>query len=136
MIGLDTNVLVRYIAQDDPAQSGIANRLIEKTLSAEHPGFISTIVLCELVWVLEGAYECAHAEVVQVLDRLLRARPFVIERAEAAWQAKQMFATGKADFADCLIERTGSACGCDRTVTFDRTAARDAGMRLADADHV
>lgn len=135
MIGLDTNVLVRYLTQDDATQSAMANRLIERTLSAERPGFISTIVLCELVWVLQGAYECAHAEIVQVLDRLLRAKPLVVEQADLVWQAKQVFAAGKADFADCLIERTGNAGGCEHTVTFDRAAARDAGMRMLEAGH-
>ncbi|MEO8741396.1 MAG: type II toxin-antitoxin system VapC family toxin [Casimicrobiaceae bacterium] len=130
MTGLDTNVLVRYLTQDDPRQSALANQLIEDKLSQEAPGFISLIALVELVWVLEGAYDCDRAAVVAVLQRLLRAKPLVIERAEAAWQAVGMFAAGKADFADCMIERCGLVNGCDHTLTFDRLAAKDAGMRL------
>jgi len=64
---------------------------------------------------------------------LLRAKPLVVEQADLVWQAKQVFAAGKADFADCLIERTGNAGGCEHTVTFDRAAARDAGMRMPES---
>jgi predicted nucleic-acid-binding protein len=133
MIGLDTSVLVRYLTQDDPAQTLLANRLIETTLSADQPGFISIVVPCELVWVLESAYGCDHAQMTEILDRLLRARPFVVERADLAWQAEQAFGSGRADFADCVIERIGNAAGCDHTLTFDRVAARNAGMRLLES---
>jgi predicted nucleic-acid-binding protein len=128
--GLDTNVLVRYLTQDDPRQAALANQLIEDKLSQEAPGFIALIALVELVWVLEGAYDCDRAAIVAVLQRLLRAKSLVVERAEAAWQAVGAYAAGKADFADCLVERCGVANGCDHTLTFDRTAAKDAGMRL------
>jgi predicted nucleic-acid-binding protein len=130
VIGLDTNVLVRYLTQDDPRQSALANRLIEETLSADEPGFVSVVALVELVWVLESGYGCHRAQVSAVLERLLRARPLVVERAEAVWQAARVFAAGKADFADCMIERAGHAGSCDHTVTFDRVAAKDAGMHL------
>ena len=130
MTGLDTNVLVRYLTQDDATQAALANRLIEETLTADQPGFISTVVLVELVWVLESGYGCDRAQISAVLERLLRAKPLVVERAEVAWQAARLFAGSKADFADCLIERAGHANVCDCTVTFDRRAARDAGMRM------
>ena len=52
MIGLDTNVIVRYVVQDDPRQSAAATRLMEKTLSAENPGFVAVVTLCEVAWVL------------------------------------------------------------------------------------
>jgi predicted nucleic-acid-binding protein len=135
VIGLDTNVLIRYLAQDDPAQAALANRLIEETLSAEKPGFISTVVLVEVVWVLESGYECDRAELLTVLDRLLRAKQLVVESADVAWQATRAFTDGKADFADYVIERVGSANGCDHTLTFDRIAAKDAGMRLVETRH-
>ena len=130
MIGLDANILVRYLTQDDPKQAALANRLIEETLSAEHPGFVSTVALVELVWVLESGYGCDRAQISTVLERLLRAKPLVVERAEVAWQAARLFAAGKADFADCMIERAGHADACDHTLTFDRLAAKGAGMRL------
>jgi predicted nucleic-acid-binding protein len=130
VIGLDTNVLVRFLTQDDPKQAALANRLIEQTLSAENPGFVSTVALVELVWVLESGYGCARGEIASVLDRLLRVKPLVVERADVAWQAARRFAGGNADFADCMIERAGHANTCDHTLTFDRTAAKSAGMRV------
>lgn len=50
MIGLDTNVLVRYLAQDDPTQSPRATEIIEQEISKEKPGYISSVVLVETVW--------------------------------------------------------------------------------------
>jgi predicted nucleic-acid-binding protein len=132
VIGLDTNILVRYLTQDEPKQAALANVLIEETLTAESPGFVSTVALVELVWVLESGYSCARAQIVAILERLLRAKPIVVERADVAWQAARLFATGNADFADCLIERAGHANACDHTLTFDRLAVKGAGMRLLD----
>ena len=132
MIGLDANVVVRYLTQDDARQAALANSLVENELSAESPGFISSVALVEIVWVLEGAYECTREHVAAVLDQLLRTREFLVEEAEAVRRAVRMFTNGKADFADCLIERAGNSIGFDFTITFDRLAARDAGMRLLD----
>ena len=133
MIGLDTNVLVRYLTQDDAVQAALANHVIEETLSPEKQGFISAVVLVETVWVLESGYGCGRAEISSVLDRVLRAKPFIVEHADVAWQAARSFAAGKTDFADCMIERAGNANGCDHTLTFDRLAAKGAGMRLLEA---
>lgn len=130
MTGLDTNILVRYLAQDDPAQAALANLLIEETLTAEQPGFISTVMLVELVWVLESGYGCDRAQICTVLERVLRAKPLVVEHADVAWQAARRFAGSRADFADCMIERAGHANACDYTLTFDRLAVKDAGMRM------
>ena len=130
MIGLDTNVLVRYLTQDDPRQSALATRLLEDTLTVERQGFVSTVVLVELVWVLETGYRCGRVEIAGVVERLLRARTIAVEHADVAWQALRAFRASKAEFADCMIERAGHANGCERTVTFDRVAARTAGMQL------
>ncbi len=130
MIGLDTNVVVRYVTQDEPKQAALASKLMEETLSAENPGFVSTIVLIELVWVLETGYHCKRDLIVTILERLLRARSLVVEQTESTWQATRTYAQSKADFADCMIERAGHASGCDHTMTFDRGAVKTAGMRL------
>lgn len=130
MTGLDTNILVRYLTQDDQKQAALANHLIEETLSVEHPGFVSTVALVELVWVLESGYACDRTQITEVLERLMRAKPLVVENSDVAWQATRMFAATKADFADCLIERTGHANKCMRTLTFNRAAAKSAGMQL------
>ncbi|OGT00975.1 MAG: twitching motility protein PilT [Gallionellales bacterium RIFCSPLOWO2_12_FULL_59_22] len=130
MIGLDTNVLVRYLAQDDKSQSAAAGRLIERELSQETPGFVSLIVLVETVWVLESCYGSSRADIAAVLERLLRVKQLKIQDAETAWRALRLFLSCKADFSDCLIERLGHANGCLHTATFDKVAAKSAGMKL------
>lgn len=129
MIGLDTNVLVRYIMQDDARQSPLATRFVE-SLSAESPGYVPLVSVVELAWVLSSAYELGRGEVVEALEGLLRTKEIVVERAETVWKALRVFQSANADLADCLIERSAAAAGCDRTMTFDRGAAKGCGMTL------
>lgn len=129
MIGLDTNVLVRYLTQDDAAQSKKANTLME-SLSAEAPGFIAIVSIVELVWVLQGCYHSDKKEIMAVLDTLLKTKSLMVEHADVVWQALRQFSNANIDFADCLIERCNHAAGCDYTATFDRDAAKAAGMQL------
>ena len=129
MIGLDTNVLVRYVMQDDPKQSEKASRLIE-SLTQEAPGFVPVGALIELVWVLTSCYDLSREQIAQALDGLLRAKEIVLERAEQVSQALRTFGASGADFADCLIERTAAAVGCGKTMTFDTGAVKFAGMAL------
>jgi len=129
MIGLDTNVLVRYVMQDDAKQSAKATRLIE-SLAPEAAGFVSVIALIELVRILSSCYDLKREQIAQALDALLRAKELVLDRAEQVGQALRVFRASSADFADCLIERTAHAAGCDRTMTFDRSAASSVGMML------
>ena len=129
MIGLDTHVLVRYLAQDDLQQSAAAGRLFE-TFTAEHPGFVSVISIVELVWVLQSCYQAGRDDVQSAIEGLLRSRELIVERAEVIWQSLRLFTKGNADFADCVIERCGQAAGCDHTMTFDQNAAKTAGMKL------
>lgn len=129
MIGLDTNIVVRYLTHDDAAQTATAIKVID-SLSQDSPGFLSLIVTAELVWVLEVSYRFKKIEIERVLDALLRSKELVIERAEIVAQALQKFSASRADFADCLIERCGHAAECQYTVTFDQTAAGAVGMKL------
>ena len=129
MIGLDTNIVVRYLTHDDPAQTAAAVRVMD-SLSSDTPGFLSLIVIVELVWVLEVSYRFKKNEIEQVLETLLRSKELVIERAEVVFQALRRFSASRADFADCLIERYGHAAECQYTVTFDRNAGAAAGMKL------
>jgi predicted nucleic-acid-binding protein len=131
MIGLDTNVLVRYVAQDDPKQSPKATRLIE-SLTTEAPGFVGVVSVVELAWVLSGCYASTKGEICEVLETLLRTKEIIVAQADTVWKALRMFRDGKADFADCLIERTANEAGCSHTMTFDRNAAKTCGMRLID----
>lgn len=128
MIGLDTNVLVRYVTQDDPVQSAKASELIE-SLTTASPGFVSMISIVELVWVLQSCYQSAKSDVVTVLETLLRTRELSLEHAEIIWQALRKFVANKADFADCLIERCAHAAGCKYTATFDLNAVKTTGMK-------
>ena len=131
MIGLDTNVLVRYVAQDDAKQSPKATRLIE-SLSADAPGYVSIVSIIELVWVLTGCYKSTKGEICEVLETLLRTKEIVVAHADTVWKALRLFKEGKADFADCLIERSANEAGCSYTATFDRDAAAYSGMKLVD----
>jgi predicted nucleic-acid-binding protein len=130
MIGLDTNVLVRHLVQDDPGQSRKATQLITKQCTRDDPGFINRVVLCELVWVLESAYGYSKDTIVAVLDKLLRTSQLKIEDVQAAWTAFRMYQKGKADFADCLLGTTNRIGGCERTVTFDQPASKLQGFQL------
>ncbi len=129
MIGIDTNILVRFFAKDDVVQSARAKAFLQ-TLSPGSPGFVSLICLIELVWVLRSQYDLGKAQLVERLEQLLNSPELILESQEAVAQAMQRFARVKADFADCLIERSGHALGCHETVTFDEGAARLVGMRL------
>lgn len=127
MIGLDTNVLVRYLAQDDARQSAQATRLIE-SLTPQNPGFVGMVTLVELVWVLESCYDAGHATVVNTLDRLLRTRALVLENAETVAAALRLFAAGHKDFADCMVVCSARTVGCEQVYSFDKAAIRKAGM--------
>jgi len=129
MIGLDTNVLVRYIMQDDLKQSPLATRLIESR-SVESRGFVPLVSVVELFWVMSSAYELDRGQLIAALEGLLRTKELVVERAEIVWKALRIFQTANVDFADCLIERSAAAAGCEKTMTFDRGAAKIAGMTL------
>ncbi len=129
MIGLDTNVVVRYIMQDDVKQSKLATALMER-LTDVQPGFLSLVCITELVWVLESAYGLVRQQVVDVLSNLISIDVLKIERVSVVAAAIRNFREGSADFADCLIERSAANAGCERTMTFDRSAARTANMVL------
>lgn len=132
MIGIDTNVLVRYLAQDDDTQSPVASRIIDG-FSADAPGFVSIVVLVETVWVLSKAYKASREQVAETVELLLRARELVVEGAEAAYLALATYQASNADFADALIAHGAKLAGCSETLTFDRAAAASTGMRLLGA---
>jgi predicted nucleic-acid-binding protein len=129
MIGLDTNVLVRYIMQDDPVQSPKATKLIE-SLSDIHNGYITIVSIIEIYWVLTSSYGLKNEQVSQALEAILRTRQFLVERADQVMRALRAFSIGKADFADCLIERSATSAGCSCVMTFDVGASKHAGMTL------
>jgi len=130
VIGIDTNVLVRYLAQDDPKQSAVATRFIEGRLTTENPGFVSTITLCEIAWVLADSYGADRKRIRDAMEGLLATKQLVIERSELVWKALRAWEGVPADFSDALIGQLAIAHGGEKTVTFDRTAARLPGFEL------
>jgi predicted nucleic-acid-binding protein len=129
MIGLDTNVVLRYIMQDDEKQATKATKLIE-SLTATDAGYITLVSVVEIVWVLESSYDLAREQVAQALEGVLRSKQLVVEQADQVLRALRVFKSSKADFADCLIERSAAHAGCVRTMTFDAGAVKHAGMVL------
>jgi predicted nucleic-acid-binding protein len=129
MIGLDTNILVRYITHDDDAQTAVVRKLVA-SLSSDSPGYVSLVVLVELIWVLEDCFDFKKKEVEDVVESLQRGREILLERPDLVEQAVRKFKSGNADLADCIIERAAHAAGCEYTLTFDRKALT-AGMKLA-----
>lgn len=130
MIGLDTNVLVRYLTQDDPVQSPKTVNLIEQTLSEENPGFISIVATVETVWVLERAYRFDASEVAVAIERMLQASVLVVDREQEVFTAMVALKRGQGSFADALVGALDTKAGCSATVTFERKAARLAGFEL------
>ncbi|QQP90907.1 type II toxin-antitoxin system VapC family toxin [Skermanella sp. TT6] len=122
MIGLDTNIVIRYLLQDDPTQSELAAQLIEQVCSAEEPGFIAIPVLVEMVWVLRRAYRFDRISIAEVIGLLLRVERVKVEGEEMVRLALFDFKEGF-DFADALIGHRNRAAGCRTTATFDRRAA-------------
>jgi predicted nucleic-acid-binding protein len=129
MIGLDTNVLVRYIMQDDARQAKLASDLIE-ALTVDEPGFIPVVAIVELVWVLSSSFALVRKQVVQALEVLLQTKEVQVENAELVWRAVRLYCASAADFADCLIERSAAAAGCIRTMSFDRGTVKNCAMTL------
>lgn len=121
MIGLDTNVLLRYLLQDDEVQGERASRAISQAATRNEPLFISLVVLCEAVWVLESAYGYRKVELGGVLGELLETSGFEIEQRDIVRAALEDYRASKADFADCLIGRTNATHGCRHTLTFERS---------------
>lgn len=126
MIAIDSSVLVRYLAQDDEAQSARATRLLEQELTAVDPGLVTVTALLETSWVLRRNYGQEWDAIYAIVARLLAAPNLVIEHAESVGVAIE----ARARFADALIHLSGKHLGAARTVTFDRKFARMDGVEL------
>ncbi|MBI2336278.1 MAG: type II toxin-antitoxin system VapC family toxin [Deltaproteobacteria bacterium] len=117
MIGLDTNVLVRYLVQDDDLQAKTAAKIIE----AGDEFFINLIVICELVWVLDSCYELNKKDIILIIEKLLTTREITFEKRDTIWGALDDFKVNSVDFADCLIGRLNQSHDCETTLTFDKS---------------
>lgn len=130
MKGLDTNVLVRYLVQDDLEQWRLADDYIKRAKAENETCFMNNIVLCELVWVLKTSYKLSRDEIIDILETILRTDAFDFEDREAAKKSVQQMKLGKADFSDYLINQINQQAGCAETVTFDAKLQKLAGIRL------
>jgi predicted nucleic-acid-binding protein len=130
MIGLDTNVLVRYLAQDDPVQSARATAVIERQLTEQDPGFVSIVAMVETVWVLDRAYGLTSDQIAAAVERMLQIDVLVVEHEQEVFTAMVALKRGRGSFADAIIAALGTKAGCFRTLTFDRKALRLAGFEL------
>jgi predicted nucleic-acid-binding protein len=130
MIGLDTNVLARYVVRDDARQTAAATRLMESSCTPDSPGVVPLVVLCELVWVLDRGYRYSRSDIATVLRAILSAADLHVERSPLAWQALNGYEDGRADFADYVIALTAAGESAETTYTFDRTAAAYRLFRL------
>jgi predicted nucleic-acid-binding protein len=128
MIALDTNVLVRFLVEDDKAQSAKAAKLVAHAVSEDEPLFVSDVVVCETVWVLLAAYRVPRAEVGELLGRLLMAAHLRFNDVDRLSRALEGFAAGKGDFADYVIREHARAAGCDHVATFDRMLLKERGF--------
>lgn len=130
MIGLDTNILVRYLTQDDPIQSAKAREIVERRLTEEKPGFVSIVAMVETVWVLERAYGLRPQEIVGAVERMLQTDVLVVENEQEVFTAMIALKEGQGSFADAVIAELGARVGCSSTLTFDRKALRLPGFEL------
>jgi predicted nucleic-acid-binding protein len=128
VIGLDTNVLVRYVAQDDPSQSSTASALIEG-LAEDNPGFVSLVVIAEVTWVLRRVYGVGDPVIATVLLSLLDATEVIVQEHDAVRRALNR-TNASTEFTDALIAELGHRAGCTHTVTFDLNASRLPHMML------
>ncbi len=130
MIGLDTNILVRYFAQDDPVQSHKATVVMEQRVTEQSPGFVSIVALAETVWVLERSYRLRKQEIAIVIERILGADALLVEHEAEVATALTAVWEDRGSFADALIGAINAQAGCSRTLTFDRKALRLPGFEL------
>ena len=124
MIGLDTNVILRYLLQDDPDQARQANRIVERQLSEENPGFISLVTMLEIVWVLRSLLQRSASEIASHLEGLLAADSLEIQNEQQVFEAVFALKRGTGEFEDALIGAVNAWAGCSHTLTFDRRATR------------
>jgi predicted nucleic-acid-binding protein len=132
MIGLDTNLLLRYLAQDDPTQSARATEIVERNLTEEEPGFVSLVSILEVVWVLKSLYKRSRQEIADDIEMLLAADTLEVQNEQEVYTAVVALRNGTGTFEDALIGALGIWRGCSATLTFDEDAAKRLhGFQLA-----
>ncbi len=130
MRALDSNVLLRYVIGDEPRQAAIAERFIEECRRADEPLFITVLVLCETIWVLDRVYRQSKAQIIEAVETLLAMDLLRFEHDRAVRRAFDEFRQSRADLPDYLIGEIASAAGCRDTVTFDKALKGSPGFTL------
>ena len=130
MIGLDTNILVRYLTQDDQEQAKKAVKLIESNLSQKQSMFINNIVFCELIWVLERGYKYSKQQIASAIRILLSAQEFAFEQLDSLWIALDKYEKDNIDFSDALIGELNKSYKCTHTYSFDTQASKMSNFEL------
>ena len=133
MIGIDTNILVRYLTQDDIEQAKIAEALLDKYLAKPKSIFINNIVLCELIWVLDRGYKYSKDQIVEVVRHILSTEEFTFENQKVLWLALEQFEKKRLDFSDALIGQINKNYNCESTFTFDKAALEENSTYFAKA---
>ena len=131
MLGIDTNVLVRFLVRDDEAQFEKARRLIRREVAAGRRVFVSQLVLLETEWVLRSRYGLPKSGIIAAISGLLDATDVQFEDESAIEEALFVWKDNAADFADCLIGAQNRRLGCRVTVTFDAKASKLPGFITA-----
>jgi predicted nucleic-acid-binding protein len=129
-LGIDTNLLVRYLTQDDSRQARAVDRFLEQALGEGSSLHVNVIVLCELVWVLESAYGYDKQAILEALDVLVAVKQLLIEDRDHVLVAIEDFRAQPGNFADYVIGRRNLAAGCSHTTTFDRKLGKAGMFRL------
>ncbi len=124
MIGLDTNVILRYLLQDDPKQTRQVNQIVDRQLSEQNPGFINLVTVLEVVWVLRSLLKQNSSQIASHLENLLSADSLEVQNEQQVFEAVFALKRGAGEFEDALIGALNAWTGCSRTLTFDRKAAR------------
>lgn len=130
MIALDTNVLVRFLVEDDAEQTAKARALLQKAVDTGGACFVSEVVICEVVWVLSARYRFPKTRIVDILSQLLRAQQLCFSAPERVARALESFKSSSGDFADYLIREQARAAGFETVATFDRGLRNDSGFQL------
>ena len=130
MIALDSNVLIRFLVEDDPAQADLARRLIESALEQGERCYISDPVLCELEWVLDSAYGALRRDVATALQNIIGSPFFLFDDTASVKRALDRFFRGRADFSDYLLGTRAQERGAATTYTFDKALRDEEGFTL------
>lgn len=128
MIALDTNVLVRFLVEDDPDQTQRAQKVLQRAVDTDTTCYVSEVVMCEIVWVLETCYKFRRNEITGVLERLIRARHLAFSSLDRLARALQSYRSGQGDFADYVIREHARTAGCESVVTFDGDLLKEHGF--------